>query len=109
MIRGDPYVRRAPVDHSENGREYTAHGADLPAVRIPRGRKRVVVPEELVGAVDEIHVHRRVQVSSISVDMACCRPASIVDVCFEHRSNRMVNLPSKATRTAAVRLQHALL
>jgi len=45
-------VRRAAADHAEHRRQYAPHRGDLATVLIARGRKRVVVPEQLVCAVD---------------------------------------------------------
>ena len=51
-------VRRAPLEHRQHRREHAADGGHLAAVRVARGRQRVVVPEQLVGAVDEMHIHQ---------------------------------------------------
>jgi hypothetical protein len=49
---------RAAVDHAEDGSDDAADGSDLPAAPIARGGQRVIVPEQFVGAVDEIDVQR---------------------------------------------------
>src|SRR5262245_31528733 len=58
MIGRDPDVRGATGDHAKNGRDDAADRADFPALGVARLGKRVVVPEQLVGAVEEIYVHR---------------------------------------------------
>jgi hypothetical protein len=52
-------VRGVPIDHSEHGSHDAAHGADLPPLLIDGGGDRIVVAEELIGAVDEVNIHRR--------------------------------------------------
>ena len=52
-------VRGAAAHHSEDRREHTAHRGNLATVPIPRGGKCVVVPEQLVCAVDQMNVHGR--------------------------------------------------
>ena len=54
MIGGNGNVRGAAFDHAQHRREHASDRGDLAAVPIPRGRQRVVVPEQLVCAVDEI-------------------------------------------------------
>ena len=54
MIRRHSDVRRTVTDHAEHRREYASRRADLAALLIARGWQSVVVPEQLVGAVDEI-------------------------------------------------------
>ena len=49
-------VRGAALDHAQHRREHAADRGDLAAVLIPRGGQRVVVPEQLVCAVDQIDV-----------------------------------------------------
>jgi hypothetical protein len=46
----------AAVDHPEHRADDAANGRDLPAVTVARRRDGVIVPEELVGAVDEMNV-----------------------------------------------------
>ena len=46
----------AAIDHAEHRGEDAAHRAHFRAVSLLRRRHRVVVPEELVGAVDQVHV-----------------------------------------------------
>jgi hypothetical protein len=46
------------VDQPQHGADDAADGADLASVAIARGRQRVVVAEQFVGAVDEIDVQR---------------------------------------------------
>ena len=56
MIGCDAHVRRALGDHVENRRDDASHRRHLHALRVFGGRQRVVVAEELVGAVDEVNV-----------------------------------------------------
>ena len=56
VIGRDADVRRAAVDHAEDGGDHAADGGHFPAVGVARRRERVVVAEQLVGAVDEINV-----------------------------------------------------
>jgi hypothetical protein len=56
VIGGHAHVRGAAIDHAEHGPDHAAHGADLTAVLVKSRRHRVEVPEELVGAVDEVYV-----------------------------------------------------
>ena len=57
MIGRDGNVGRAAANHVQHRPEHAAHGGDLAAVLIPRGRQGVVVPEQLVCAVDQMDVH----------------------------------------------------
>ena len=43
-----------PSNHSQNRPEHAAHGGDLAAVLIPREGQGVVMPEQLVCAVDQV-------------------------------------------------------
>ena len=54
MVRSDGNVRGAAANHSQNGPEHASHRGDLAAVPISRGWQGVVVPEQLVGAVDQV-------------------------------------------------------
>ncbi len=58
VVGGHPDVRRAVVEHALHRGQHAAHRAHLHARRVARRRHGEVVPEELVGAVDEMHVHR---------------------------------------------------
>jgi hypothetical protein len=49
-------VHGAAIDHPDHREEDAAYGAYLTAVAIANGRDRVIVAEQLVGAVDEINV-----------------------------------------------------
>src|SRR5215210_5935558 len=51
-------MRRATSDHAEHGGDHTAHGGDFPAIPVLRRRQRIVMPEQLIGSVDEMDVHR---------------------------------------------------
>ena len=52
-----PDVGRAVLEQVEHRRDHAADRADVDAVGIDVLRPRVVVPEQLVGAVDEVDVH----------------------------------------------------
>ena len=54
MIGRDPDMRRAAVDHSENGADNAPDGCDLPSVRITGGRERIEMTEQFVSSVDEV-------------------------------------------------------
>jgi hypothetical protein len=45
VIGGDTDMRRATVDHPENGADDAADRGDLPSVRVTSGRECVEVPE----------------------------------------------------------------
>ena len=45
------------LEQPERRAEHAAHGVDLHAVVVEMAGQREVVPEELVGAVDEMHAH----------------------------------------------------
>ena len=49
-------VRGTALDHAQHRREHASNRGDLAAVRIARGRQRVVVAEQFVCAVDQIDV-----------------------------------------------------
>ena len=59
MIGRDAEVGGVAIDHAENRCDNAADGADLAPLFIDGGGHRVVVAKKLVGAVDEMHVHRR--------------------------------------------------
>ena len=58
MIGRDPDVGRTALDHRQNRSEHAAHGADVLAVPIHCGRHREEMAEQLVGAVDQVDLHR---------------------------------------------------
>ena len=58
VICRDSDMRGTATDHAENRRENTAHASNLLAFGIAGGRKRVVVTEQLVRAVDEVDFQR---------------------------------------------------
>src|SRR5215469_12417607 len=58
MIGCYPDVGSALLDHRQNRAEHAAHGADILAVRIHYGRHRKEMAEQLVGAVDQMNLHR---------------------------------------------------
>jgi hypothetical protein len=49
-------VGDAVLEHTHEGGKYTSGGADFKAVLIPCGRQGVVVPEQLVRAVDKMNL-----------------------------------------------------
>ena len=56
VIGRDGDVRGAAANHAQDRREHAAHRGDFATVPIPRGRQGVVVPEQLVCAVDQMDV-----------------------------------------------------
>ena len=54
MICGDSDMGGTATDHAENRCEHAAHASNLLAIGIAGGRKGVVVPEQLIRAVDEV-------------------------------------------------------
>ena len=54
MIGRHGDVRGAAPDHAQDRREHASNRGDLVPVPIPRGRQGVVVPEQLVCAVDQM-------------------------------------------------------
>jgi hypothetical protein len=56
MIGGNRNVRGALFDHAEYRRHDAPNSRDLPALRIARGWQRVVMPEKLVCAVNQVNV-----------------------------------------------------
>ena len=70
-------------------REHAAHGADLAPVGVARGRHGVVVAEQLVGAVDEINVQRRLLGSQYTglarYPVRCRRPRFPIDAARSSR------------------------
>ena len=56
MVGRDADMGDAAVDHAENRREHAPDAGDFPAIGIACGRKGVVMPEQLVRAVDQINV-----------------------------------------------------
>ena len=58
VVGRDTEVRRAVLEHAEHGLHDRARTADLDPVRIEMpGPRREVLPEELIGPVDEMHTH----------------------------------------------------
>ena len=75
MIGGDRNVRRAAANHAQYGPEHASYRGDLPAVLIPRGRQCVVVPEQLVRAVDQMDSKAQlplnlIPIAGISINLA---------------------------------------
>jgi hypothetical protein len=56
VIGRDRDVRGAAFDHAQHRREHAPDRGNLAAVLIARGRQRIIVPEQLVCAVDQINV-----------------------------------------------------
>jgi len=56
VVGRDADVRGAAVDHPEHGTDDATDGGDLTAVPVARRGDRVIVPEQFVGAVDEMNV-----------------------------------------------------
>ena len=54
MIGRHRDVRGAAFDHAQHRSEDAPHRGYLPAVLVPRGGQRVVVPEQLVCAVNQM-------------------------------------------------------
>jgi hypothetical protein len=54
VIGCDSDVRGATTDHPQHRRQDTANGRDFPALLVPGGWQRIVVPEQLVCAVDQM-------------------------------------------------------
>ena len=57
VVAGDADVGRALLEQPDQRREHAAHGAHLLAVRARVRRHREEVPEQLVGAVDQVDLH----------------------------------------------------
>ena len=76
MIGGDADMGRAMADHAEQRVQHATHGRDFAAVAIPRRRHRVIVAKELVGAVDQMDVHRE----------GCGLPACGIEVLLQLRA-----------------------
>lgn len=56
MIGGDRDVRDPAFDHAKHRREHASDSSNFATILIPCGRQRVLVPEQLVCAVDQIDV-----------------------------------------------------
>jgi len=52
---------RAPGDHAEHGGDHAADGGDFAALGVLRRRQRIVMAEQLVGAVDEMDLQGALQ------------------------------------------------
>ena len=77
MICGDSDMGGTATDHAENRREYAAHGSDFLAIGIAGGRKRVVVPEQFVCAVDEVDFQRGAPRETISPRCSSRQPEAL--------------------------------
>ena len=56
VIGSDADVRRAAVDHSEDGQEHPTDGGDFAPLAVACARHRVVMAEQLVRAIDQVHL-----------------------------------------------------
>jgi hypothetical protein len=57
MIGGYTDVSRPRLDHLQDGIHHTDHGAEGRIVPLPEASDAVEVPEQLVGAVEEMNDH----------------------------------------------------
>jgi hypothetical protein len=57
VVRRHSDVRGAVFEQSQHGPEDAAHGVDLDPVVVEVAGEREVVPEQLVGTVDEVNAH----------------------------------------------------
>lgn len=57
MIRGDAQMSRALLDHLQHGVEHPDHGAPGPVLTLSKTPQSVEMPEQLVGAVNEMCDH----------------------------------------------------
>ena len=56
MIGRNPDVGCASLDHTEHGGEDAANRSDFPTILVAGGGQRIVVPEQFVGAVDQMNM-----------------------------------------------------
>ena len=60
VVGCDPHMRGPIVEHRDQRAQHPADGADLTVLRVPVSAPgRVEVAEQLVGAVDQMDLHRR--------------------------------------------------
>src|SRR5947208_2400540 len=59
VVRRHADMRRALLEQRERRAEHAPHGVDLDAVAVEMAGQREVVPEQLVGSVDEVDLHPR--------------------------------------------------
>ena len=64
MIRRDSDVRRAVIDHSPDGLDDTADGADFLTSLVFQRRNGEKMPKQFVRAVDEVHIHATIVADS---------------------------------------------
>jgi hypothetical protein len=57
VISCDREVCGAPFDHAQHGRKDAADGSNFSSILITRGGQGVIMPEQLVRAVDQIDIH----------------------------------------------------
>jgi hypothetical protein len=57
VVRRDTDVRRAVLHESAKRVHHATHGRDLLATAVLQRRHRIEVPEQLIGAVDEVNSH----------------------------------------------------
>ena len=84
VIGGDADVRRPAVDHPEDRRHDAADRAHLTPVLVARRGHRVEVPEQFVGAVDQVNLHRgsglRLRTRNLGLATSDCKlPRVITD------------------------------
>ncbi len=72
MIRGDSDVRFACLHHAEERTQDTTHRRNLTAFAVPHRRKGMELPEQLVGAVDQLHFHNEGYLGSVSRSPSRC-------------------------------------
>ena len=61
MIGGDGQVGYTALEHAQYRCQYASDRSYLSSVRIPGGGKGVVVPEQLVSAIDQMYVQSSLQ------------------------------------------------
>ena len=66
VIGGNGKVRCAAAEHTQDGCKHASHRGNFAAVPIPRGRQCVVVPEQLVCAVDQMNFQSRPLTSTLA-------------------------------------------
>ena len=57
MIGCHPHMGCTPLDHGQNGTQDTTYRADFLAVHICGNGNGKEVPEQLVGPVNQMHIH----------------------------------------------------
>ena len=57
MIRCNRYVRRTAPEHPEQRSQYTSHRGNVLPRTIAHFRQRIIMPKQLIGAIDKVHFH----------------------------------------------------